>query len=448
MNAGKNPDGLKPGRERVISLVMPVFLFLPVFLHCALLTVTVYAEGQFEFGRIDLFIFLLVICYLGLGAIFIRRHDRGILYLVVSYSVLLSLVVFEVFSALSGIGASPGRVPWRPIRVVSTAANTMPGIHGEIRFSINSMGLRGPGIYPPSRSDRILCIGGSSTECSYVSDEKSWPWLLGARLSEALDRPVFVGNAGKSGHFTLHHEYQLSHYEYADRFEWVVVLCGINDLGALLRNRYAQRAKRVPKEALVDSYRIGAYYRRLSVANVLYRFQERFLSPVYDPESQLIQDPGGQGYADIRRKRKRLLAKNTIRSIPPGLPAALNRYGRSLFRIIEVCKRNKQNVLFLTQPTMWYGDMPEELGDLLWQHTPSGAYPPGLLAEMMERYNKRLMEVCKESGIDCIGLSSMLPKDTSVFYDDCHFNVNGCRMVADILIEYFQGKMKDVGADT
>lgn len=56
-----------------------------------------------------------------------------------------------------------------------------------------------------------------------------------------------------------------------------------------------------------------------------------------------------------------------------------------------------------------------------------------MLADLLETYNKTLRSVCRELGVPCIDLAAKLPKDTSVFYDDCHFNIAGCRQVVDVV---------------
>ena len=65
-----------------------------------------------------------------------------------------------------------------------------------------------------------------------------------------------------------------------------------------------------------------------------------------------------------------------------------------------------------------------------------GASVVNALSEHLE------VRVCREEGVDCIDLASMLPKDTTVFYDHCHFNIEGCRKIAGILLDFFVKKEK------
>jgi len=75
---------------------------------------------------------------------------------------------------------------------------------------------------------------------------------------------------------------------------------------------------------------------------------------------------------------------------------------------------------------LWSGGV----GD--YQETPSAPYYTSrALAEGMERYNATLRGTCAELGVDCLDLAALLPRDTSVFYDDVHFNEAGARLVAE-----------------
>jgi len=413
--------------------LMCVLALLPVLLHVVGLVVSAMRQDAFQFRKLDLAVSLVVVAYLCVAGIALRSRERTIRFLLVSYSALIAIGTFEVFAVLSGVAARPGSVPWPPLRWVWLAGNTVPGVKGKVVFSVNDIGLRGPKIALRKAAVKILCVGGSTTECLYVSDKQSWPWLLGTQLSRTTDQLVFVGNAGKSGNFTLHHEYILSQYDYADQFDWIVMLCGINDAGTLLRGNYEERAKRVPAEALVVAKSDGAYYRHSAIAYLI----ERLTRPKPDPEADVAQDPMGDWYANVRRKREDALARNTIRTMPPGLSTAIARYRENLTRIVKLCKRRNQNLLLLTQPALYHANMSAELSDLIWQHTDAGAYTPEILERVIHEYNCALMAVCREQRVEYIDLAALLPKDTSIFYDDCHFNVSGCKRVADILTEYF-----------
>jgi hypothetical protein len=66
----------------------------------------------------------------------------------------------------------------------------------------------------------------------------------------------------------------------------------------------------------------------------------------------------------------------------------------------------------------------------------SRPFTSAVMCSVMNRYNQATIDVCREENVDCIDLAGMLPKDTTIFYDHCHFNISGCERVAEILADY------------
>jgi lysophospholipase L1-like esterase len=402
-------------------------LLLPAALHLGLLSWSVRREGFLHFGRLDQILLLTVCVYIGAAWPLSQRPLAAKRFALVVYALLLPLGAFELGLGLLG-GQSPDGLPWRPLRRIATAAETMPGVTGEIVFTVNRHGVRGPEIWPEARADRILCVGGSTTECLYVTDRESWPWRLGTRLSRRLGRPVLVGNAGRSGNRVDHHLYQLRNYRYADRYGLVVILCGINDAGTLLRGRRTRRPERLAEEALHrPPTQNAAYYRH----TFLYQSLRGFWRLVRATPEEVVQDPAGEWYREVRRQRLEALRKQTFRTLPDDLDEALQRYAETIREIIRLCRERDQAVVFLTQPTLYKEEMDARHAALLWQHTTRGAHTPAVLAQANAAFNEALLTVCDAEGVPCLDLASRLPRDTSVFYDDCHFNSGGCRLVAE-----------------
>jgi hypothetical protein len=65
---------------------------------------------------------------------------------------------------------------------------TIPGVDATIVHTKNAIGFRGAD--PPLMFDRALTlvtVGGSTTECYYVSDGETWPDALGRLISQRFD---------------------------------------------------------------------------------------------------------------------------------------------------------------------------------------------------------------------------------------------------------------------
>jgi len=106
-----------------------------------------------------------------------------------------------------------------------------PKLDELVQFSTNSIGFRGA--EPPRDFDRaltVVAIGGSTTECLFLPNGKSWPEVAGTFLAPAFD-PFWLNNAGLDGHSTFGHLFLLDQIVGPMRPKVAVFLIGINDVG-------------------------------------------------------------------------------------------------------------------------------------------------------------------------------------------------------------------------
>jgi hypothetical protein len=93
---------------------------------------------------------------------------------------------------------------------------------------------------------------------------------------------------------------------------------------------------------------------------------------------------------------------------------------------------------------MWKPNMSKELDALLWlggigdfqNENGKVYYSAEALEKGMDQYNNTLLAVCRERQVECIDLSSILEKDTTVFFDDDHYNESGAQKVSRALSNY------------
>ena len=105
----------------------------------------------------------------------------------------------------------------------------------------NSLGFRGP--EPPrdwSRWLTILTIGGSTTECLFLSDGKTWTDQLARRVA-AVRPDAWINNAGLEGHSTFGHLVLLRDFVVSMRPSVAIFLIGTNDM-SLASERPIDRA--------------------------------------------------------------------------------------------------------------------------------------------------------------------------------------------------------------
>ncbi len=320
----------------------------------------------------------------------------------------------------------------------------LPGISPRVTFSVNALGLRGP--LPSSDQDlyRIIAMGGSTTECGALDDTETWPYLLMQQLNRMQKgRAVWVGNAGVSGLTTVDHLWCLRERPILRKADLLVFLIGINDLEAALEFGGAStqhvlefKARSFLDHAPPGRSPIGGFFRRTwlfaatrsAIMNVKGRLKAR-------QENASMPRPIDQA---------RLRAAGPILPIPD-LRVCLKEYAQRVHSLGNECRTRNLRCAFLTQPAMWRPDLPREDQRLLWfgrvgnKGRVFGYAPVPELAQAMDAYNQTLLTVCGHDRLECYDLASSIPRDTTAFYDDVHFNVGGARMVADFLAEHLIG---------
>jgi lysophospholipase L1-like esterase len=400
-------------------------LLAPIVVHVALVAPAMLSDEAGAPTVIDHAVSVVVAAYTIGVLLALRSRQAAIRFVVAVVAALVALVLAEIAARVCFPHFADDR-PREPMHAISQVGTAMPGVSGEVRFTVNHLGLRGPETNLTAEDFRLLVVGGSAGECLYLTDGKSWPWRLGSLLSEQTGRRIYVGNAAKSGHMAMHHAYLLAHYRRARQFDAVLVMCGINDLGACLRGMYEERAAAVSRETLAGWRDDGLYYRRSALLQTAARlFDHQHLRVV-------VQDAGGDWYTVERARRHAALAQHTFTQPPPDFPVALRRYRHDLEKIFAVCAARGQRLIFATQPTLYARNLSPEVAALIWESTEDGAYSVEALEAMMDEFNATLLETCAQHHVECFDLAEFSGQP-DVFYDDCHFTIAGAERLAQDL---------------
>jgi hypothetical protein len=432
-----------------VSWTLLLFLLLPVLVHAGLMAYSTLTQADqiVYFQPLDLALFLVVLAYLSLGLILVARARAwAVRYLLVVYSTLIGLGAANVLAWRLLPPASPEQLPLDPGHWTGTVADDVPGLSGKTyEMSINSIGLRGPEVPLDQVDFRILCVGGSTCACLLVSDQQTWPWQLQDKLAERTGKSIFVGNAGRSGALSTQHKYLLEHYAYVPEFDWVVVLCGANDFMDELqgKGRFERYAASVAADALTPKQENQFYYHDLSLTRLLKRVH------AYAFTHAFVQDDSGKWVEQLRQQRREGIqqGKVTNKLSREFLDWACSVYRKNLGEIIDVCRGQDPpcNLLMLTQPSMHRKDLPPDLERWLftWTDQHGNYLCVAAMAQGINALNQTMLDLSRERGVDCIDLASMLPKNTQTFYDDWHYNNEGCARIADILCKYFEPKVRN-----
>ncbi|MCC7491149.1 MAG: SGNH/GDSL hydrolase family protein [Fimbriimonadaceae bacterium] len=341
--------------------------------------------------------------------------------------------------------------PWRPWsrHMLLHDQSVFPQLGPSARFVVGRYGVRSPDPTPP-QTYRLLCIGGSTTECLALDTADAWP----ARLQDLLTAdgpPTWVANAGRSALDSRHHLVTLTHLTpQLPNIDAVLILVGVNDLLRPLA-RQQQWRPQTPAEALGDArvqaaaarwhpgrWQDEAWFRQTALA----RLRRDLLASqcpwvTGQPRSREALA------AAVLRVRSARRQHTAVATLPPPEPA-LRQYAAMLDALIAEAKRQRRRLVLATQPTIWSQWRRPEVANTLVAGA-LGADPfegrhcaPAALDQGMAKFNAVLRQVCGHRQTECLDLARQLEPLPRYYYDDFHFTPAGAARVAELVAAHFR----------
>ena len=385
-------------------------------------------------------------------------------------AIVVSLVVVEILLRVAAPAPTAYRMLLPGSKVFEPDLRFVHGIHGPANYVVNQHGIRGRDFGADSLEYRLLLVGGSTTECGMLDDHENWGAVAERDLHGTRDgRAVWVGNVGRSGLTSRDHfvtiKYLLPQYP---RIDLIVVLVGVNDLTAALRQGDAYRSPPPLSDPAVEAVQVRnafalspggfremltsdfapertAWYKRTRIFQLAKQARTGFQA------RQVVQGIGGAILGQWRNNRR---SASRLIEQAPDLARPLADYRRSLESIVAEARRANTEIVFMTQPSLWKRGISPAEEQKLWlggtgnfQEEPGHAYfSVPALADAMHRYNAELLSVCQAQKLSCFDLAAALPADTTMFYDDVHFTEAGAAAVGKLLSAHLRVTRPDLFA--
>ena len=301
------------------------------------------------------------------------------------------------------------------------------GLDPEITVTRNSLGFRGPN--PPADMTKyltIVTVGGSTTQCFFLSDDKTWTARLGNELEKSL-APVWINNAGLDGHSTRGHIVLLEDFILPLHPKVALFLVGANDVASSSMGEWD--AENVKSGLLFDSPKafiksLSAYSEIVALLLNGYRSYTAYQAGLIHQKIDLKQ----QGYLDISEEEQRKHFEENANA------AYLKGYEERLKRIIELCQKGGIEPLFITQPLLAGFGTDDVTGvDLARIHANGPRQTGKMYWDVVEAYNDVTRRVGQESNVPVIDLAKQMPKSSRYFYDFIHYTPQGAQAIADII---------------
>lgn len=294
------------------------------------------------------------------------------------------------------------------------------GLDESVTVIKNSIGFRGP--EPPRNFNdhlTIITVGGSTTECIFVAEEKTWPHLLSKQLQSSFNN-VWVNNAGLNGHSTYGHLKLMEEYIVKLRPDYCLFLVGCNDV---------DRPDLTPSDSTINNEN-QKFFLKLAQHSVLVNVSLNFYRHRMARRRQLINNR----HFSLQGQEKLIVSDSVIGEELKKRTSLVKQYGDRIKQLIALSRRSGIDPIFITQPCL-LGDTTDDVTGINLGTFPFNEGNGKLKWALLELYNDETRTVCRENNVLVIDLAVQLPKSSRYFYDVYHFNNEGCRKVSALLYD-------------
>ena len=299
------------------------------------------------------------------------------------------------------------------------------GLDAKVSVSFNSLGFRGP--EPPQNWNdhlTLICVGGSTTQCLYLSNGKTWPDQVSKRLSADFEN-IWVNNAGIDGHSTFGHLELLDQYLSAMRPKVLVFLVGLNDVDRTDLNGFDESTLRSHVRAH-DTFARSLQRSLLRNSDAFALLDNLRLGWFAKQQGLVHGEPIAHSSFSTQLGSRTLSPEDRTKWLDARNPACLAGYRSRLQAIVERCNTLQIRCVLATQPVL-YGAGVDDLTGINLETLPVSEVDGATHWELLERYNQVTRDVGLESNVTVIDVAKQLPKSSRYFYDFDALQSGRCR---------------------
>jgi lysophospholipase L1-like esterase len=346
-------------------------------------------------------------------------------------SVVMALLLAEVVIRLWGpndIHIRGQNIVLRPNVVYDMPNLINPKLPDRLLHTRNNIGFRGPD-WPPrdTTAIRIFTVGGSTTECFYLSDGDDWPAQLAATLPTLNGRPTWINNAGLDGHSTFGHTILLTEILWQYKPDYIIYLVGANEVG-----RYDLRDHRQDGIIARGQHGLRETLTRMAQVSDLAALTDNLIRGLRARNHGVTHT-----HIDFATLPKRIATVEELQqTLSVNETWYIPAYKERLERLMQLTLEYGITPILMTQPVPYGPAIDPETGvDMSTIMVRDGSGYQRW--RELELYNEVTREVARNYQITLIDLERELPKNTTFYYDLIHFTQEGARMVANEVSEHF-----------
>lgn len=311
-------------------------------------------------------------------------------------------------------------------------ANTDNLVVQDYPFRIDQNGFILPHNNYDNPDHKIVFIGGSTTECMYVTENNRFPYLTGQIIEEKTNQQINSYNAGVSGNSSIHSLDILLNKIIPKKPDIVVIMHAMNDY-AILAYDHSYWPVGTPRSELIT---INDYFPKMPKETFLWHFKSlfRIIYPNIYQRIHLLKEniihPQDQQQTkpwDEWAGRRHMIKERDFDSMQ-------REFNWALQMLVTACKTYDIIPVLMTQANR-LKENPDEVILKSMEPMLSAGITYETFKEEYDRFNEIVREIAKTNEIPLIDLAKLIPQENKYLYDTFHYNDNGSKFVANIIAE-------------
>lgn len=275
-------------------------------------------------------------------------------------------------------------------------------------------------IEPNNKDDNITksiyFLGGSTTECLYVDEDKRFPILVEKNIENKLSMKLNTYNSGVSGNNSFHSIDIILHKIIPLNPDYIVLMHNINDIHMYIDNKDGYWGNVEGKSLIIkekDKLVLGEIVKKLFpeirkvIRNAYYKYFPKKLDELASMRGKKIHLDKAKILNAFKNNLELFIALSKIYDFKPVLMTQFNRFTKEPDSLIKKIVSKSLEESFGIKYNNYY--------------------------DLYSKMNEIIRIVSKKHKIKLIDLDILVPKESEYIYDSVHLNTKGSIYVSEII---------------
>jgi hypothetical protein len=264
----------------------------------------------------------------------------------------------------------------------------------------------------------IVFLGGSTTECKFVTEMIRFPYLVGRIIQNETGLKVNSFNSGVSGNDSIHSIDILLNKVLPMKPNIVVMMHNVNDLSTLaLEGSYWNNN---PTRSVIVVEKDDPFVRSLA------KLKNTLIPNTYAVIYDILHSGKLPGEFDHIKGNKIQLNKNYL----------LTEFTNNMRIFISICRIRGITPVLMTQANR-LKENPDKLVEKMMSHFEKDyQFTYREYKEVYDLFNQAIRELGEKESVLVIDLAKNVPQEKEYIVDIAHFNDNGSKFVARLISDH------------